>query len=77
MEAGGKFQAPEEYGAYNVYSQAMVDKLGQIAEKYHLALSGRKATAYSYDWKLGWDAIGVHSPVLSGTDETYGLRGCT
>ena len=39
MAAQGKFQAPEEYDAYDVYSQEMVDKLDEIAKKYDLKLA--------------------------------------
>ena len=38
---------------------------------------GRKGQAYHYDWKLGWDALGIQEPVISGTDDTFELRGCT
>lgn len=77
IASGGKFQAPEEYGAYNVYSQEMVEKLQEISQKYGLKLMGRKGQAYHYDWKLGWDALGIQEPVISGTDDTFELRGCT
>lgn len=73
----GKFQAPEEYDAYSVYSQEMVDKLTEIAKKYGLKLLGRKATAYTYDWQLGWDALGIKSCPVSGSTENCDLRGCT
>ena len=72
----GKFQAPEEYAAYNVYSQEMVEKLYEIAHQYGLKLMGKMGRAYHYDWKLGWDALGIREPVISGTDETFELRGC-
>ena len=77
IASGGKFQAPEEYEAYNVYSQEMVEKLQEISRKYGLKLMGRKGQAYHYDWKLGWDALGIQEPVISGTDDTFELRGCT
>lgn len=77
MASQGKFQAPEEYGAYDVYSQEMVEKLAEIAKKYDLKLSGRRATAYSYDWKLGWDALGLPDSLVSGAEELDELRGCS
>ena len=77
MASQGKFQAPEEYGAYDVYSQEMVEKLTQIAQKYSLKLSGRKAVAYSYDWKLGWDALGLPDSLVSGAEALDELRGCS
>ena len=76
MASQGKFQAPEEYDAYDVYSQEMVDKLDEIAKKYDLKLAGRMATAYHYDWELGWNAR--HSGAADfGTDESFELRGCS
>lgn len=77
MAAQGKFQASEEYDAYDVYSQEMVDKLDEIAKKYDLKLAGRMATAYHYDWELGWNALGIQEPLISGTDESFELRGCS
>ena len=77
MASQGKFQAPEEYGAYDVYSQEMVEKLTQIAQKYSLKLSGRKAVAYSYDWKLGLDALGLPDSLVSGAETFDELRGCS
>ena len=77
IASGGKFQAPEEYGAYNVYSQEMVEKLQEISQKYGLKLMGRKGQAYHYDWKLGWDALGIQEPVISGAEDNFDLRGCT
>lgn len=77
IASGGKFQAPEEYGAYNVYSQEMVKKIDEISQKYGLKLMGRKGQAYHYDWKLGWDALGIQEPVISGAEDTFDLRGCT
>ena len=77
MASQGKFQAPEEYDAYDVYSQEMVDKLDEIAKKYDLKLAGRMATAYHYDWELGWNALGIQEPLISGTDESFELRGCS
>ncbi len=77
IASSGKFQAPEEYAAYNVYSQEMVEKLQEISQKYGLKLMGRKGQAYYYDWKLGWDALGIQEPVISGADDTFELRGCT
>lgn len=77
MASQGKFQAPEEYDAYDVYSQEMVDKLDEIAKKYDLKLAGQMATAYHYDWELGWNALGIQDPLISGTDESFELRGCS
>ena len=77
MASQGTFQAPEQYGAYGVYSQEMVDKLDALAEKYDLQLAGKRADAYSYDWQLGWDAIGLTDPIISGTDGKHDLRTCT
>ena len=77
MAAQGKFQAPEEYDAYDVYSQEMVDKLDEIAKKYDLKLAGRMATAYHYDWELGWDAVGVQKNIVSNAKDADDLRLCT
>ena len=72
----GKFQAPEKYAAYDVYSQEMVDKLDEIARKYDLQLLGRKADAYHYDWELGWDALGLPKNFVSDTEDAENLRYC-
>ena len=54
-----------------------MEKIDEISKKYGLKLMGRKGQAYHYDWKLGWDALGIQEPVISGTDDTFELRGCT
>lgn len=77
MAAQGKFQAPEEYDAYDVYSQEMVDKLDEIAKKYDLKLAGRMATAYHYDWELGWNAVGVQKNIVRDAKDADNLRLCT
>lgn len=77
MAAQGKFQAPVEYDAYDVYSQEMVDKLDEIAKKYDLKLAGRMATAYHYDWELGWNAVGVQKDIVSDAKDADDLRLCT
>ena len=46
IASGGKFQAPEEYGAYNVYSQEMVKKIDEISQKYGLKLMVSNFHAY-------------------------------
>lgn len=63
LMASGDFQAPAAYDAYNVYSQEMVDKVDEIAEKYGLKLAGRKAVAYEYSWDIAADALGIDSPL--------------
>lgn len=71
-----KFQAPEEYAAYDVYSQEMVDKLEEIAKKYDLQLLGRGAMANHYDWELGWNALGLPKSFVSDTEDAENLRFC-
>lgn len=72
----GKFQAPAEYAAYDVYSQEMVDKLDEIARKYDLQLLGREAMTYHYDWELGWNALGLPRDFVSDTEDAENLRFC-
>ena len=38
---------------------------------------GRKGQAYHYDWKLGWDALGIQEPVISDAEDNFDPRGCT
>ena len=77
LASKNSFQAPEEYAAYDVYSQEMVDKLDEIARKYGLKLAGRKATVYDYDWELGWNAVGIQAPLIRDAEERKDLRLCT
>lgn len=77
LAASKDFEAPEAYQGYlGLYSQEMVDKVTEIADKYGLKLSGRRGIVYERDYKLGWDALGIESPLKAGTAVTYIDRGC-
>ena len=77
LASRNSFRAPEEYAAYDVYSQEMVDKLDKIVQKYGLELLGRKATVNYYDWELGWDALDVPKDLVSNAKDAENLRFCT
>lgn len=57
------FQASREYDAYSVHSQAMVDKVDELAEKYGLKLAGQKE--FSHEWQMDafHEALGITSPL--------------
>lgn len=47
------------YDAYGAYTQEMVDKLNEIAEKYGLKLAGEEATAQSYQTDILFKVLGI------------------
>ena len=72
MAAQGKFQAPEEYDAYDVYSQEMVDKLDEICAKYGLKVIG-KAWHEQVDCNKFLPLLGIDSLLKAGTDATLSI----
>ncbi len=53
------FAAPEEYDAYSVYTQEMMDKVDEIAEKYGLKLAGPFADIQEDNNELFFEALGL------------------
>ena len=48
-----------DYDAYFVYTQEMVDKVDEIAEKYGLKLAGRIAVANDWETEIFFDSLGL------------------
>lgn len=55
------FIAPDEYDAYFVYNQEMVDKVDEIAQKYGLKLAGKIAPVQEYQNDIFFDALGLEN----------------
>ncbi len=53
------FQAPEEYDAYSIYTQEMIDKVDEITEKYDLKLAGAFAGIQEDYNDLFFEALGL------------------
>lgn len=53
------FEAPEEYDAYHVYTQEMIDKVDEIAAKYGLKLAGAAAMVQNWEKDIFFDALGL------------------
>lgn len=53
------FDAPKEYDAYFVYTQEMIDKVDEIAEKYGLELAGAIAGAEEFQMDIFFDALEI------------------
>ena len=52
-------QIPRDYDAYFVYTQAMVDKVNEIAAKYGLALAGQFVGTNHWDTEIFFHALGL------------------
>lgn len=61
LNASDNFQAPRTYDAYNVYSQEMMDKVDEIAEKYGLKLAGRMELVQDWQKDIFFEELGVDS----------------
>ena len=77
LMASDDFEAPAEYDAYNVYSQEMMDKVDEIAEKYGLKLAGRAVSVNDYAWDVVQEALGIDSPLRQNTQVEQTYRHCT
>lgn len=52
---------PEDYEAYSVYNQELIDKVDEIAEKYGLKLLGAFAPFQESERKVFYEATGIES----------------
>lgn len=59
---------PEDYEAYSVYTQEMMDKVDEIAEKHNLKLLGAFAPFQSYESHVFYEAVGINSLLVEGSD---------
>ena len=53
------YMAPEEYQAYGVYTQEMIDKLDEITQKYGLKLLGPLHMVQAEEKQIFWDTLGL------------------
>lgn len=53
------YMAPEEYQAYGVYTQEMIDKLDEITQKYGLKLLGPIHIVQKEEKQIFWDTLGL------------------
>ncbi len=74
------FQAPAEYDAYDPYTQEMVDKIDEIAEKYGLKLAGERVIVQRWEQELFFEALALenlHQESLAKVYYNYGyFYGC-
>lgn len=68
MAASDEFRAPDDYYAYNPYSQEMVDKIDEIAEKYGLNLLGSCAHFQRSEKKTFHECLGIRSLLVSDNE---------
>lgn len=53
------FQVPDDYQAYFVYNQEMMDKVDEICEKYGLKLAGKQLLVQYYQDEIFYEALGI------------------
>ena len=63
---------PEEYAAYDPYSQEMVDKIDEIAAKYNLKLMGAPIELHGY--KRFYQEMGIDSLLVPDSEATIDLE---
>lgn len=61
LQVSDDFRAPDAYQAYFVYSQEMVEKVDEIAEKYGLQLAGRQALVQDWAKDIFFESLGIES----------------
>lgn len=59
---------PEAYEAYSVYTQEMMDKVDEIAQKYDLKLLGAFAPFQRYERDVFYEALGIDSLLVPGSE---------
>ena len=69
------FVAPREYDAYSGGSQALLDKVDEICEKYSLKLAGREAYVDPWQVDIFFDVLGFDSVVTDGAKDVENLGG--
>ena len=63
----------EEYDAYFVYTQEMVDKVDEIAAKYGLKLAGEQACTEERETDIFFDTLGISQLHRPGGTVSYGF----
>lgn len=72
---GDPFQAPARYDAYRLYTQEMVDKIDEIAEKYGLTLLG--AGTKVSQGKKAYEELGIDSLLVPGSNAVASIQSAT
>lgn len=70
LAANDDYVAPEVYDAYVPYSQEMIDKIDEIAEKYGLNLLGPIAPVQRWEKKAFSECLGFQSLLVADTEAT-------
>ncbi len=68
------FVRPEAYHAYGVYTQEMIDKVDEIANKYGLKLAGAITIVQSTEKDIFFDTLGISRLHHEGFDEYVSYR---
>jgi len=71
------YLAPEEYQAYRVYNEEMLQKVKALCEKYDLLPAGRQVLIQHYQSDVFLDLIGAESLLKPGKAETADYYGGT
>lgn len=66
------FIPPEQYQAYFVFNQEMIDKVDEIAEKYNLKLLGAVADFQHGEGEIFRQAVGINSYLKTNSVATIG-----
>ena len=66
------FVPPEEYQAYGVYTQEMIDKVDEICQEYGLQLAGKEVLVQRYQQDVFFQALGLDGLLKEGSDGKVG-----
>lgn len=66
------FVPPEEYQAYGVYTQEMIDKVDEICQEYGLQLAGKEVLVQPYQQDVFFQALGLDGLLKEGSDAKMG-----
>ncbi len=73
LNASDNFQAPRVYDAYHVYSQEMMEKADEIAEKYGLKLTGRMELVQDWQKDIFFEELGIDSLFVENAQAEMGF----
>ena len=66
------FVPPEEYQAYGVYTQEMIDKVDEICQQYDLQLAGKEVLVQRYQQDVFFQALDLDDLLKEGSDVKIG-----
>jgi len=72
-QEGALPEYPAEYGAYQIYTQEMKDKLDEIVAKYGLKLAGTRVQSRTFQQLC--KAMGMETVLTPGSDSSIRIRG--